>query len=505
MKVTTLELHRFRSFEYLPRIDLGAISIFIGANNAGKSTILRALYAIQQASEIGAGDVRVGGTTAEIKIGLTDLSTTKIWSHHSPGAFQVTLNTPNRRNCSFTYYFTDVTGTPQAIQVLPSIDPDHFVVPYLSKRKTATYHEDVRSQHALQVIPSMQFLAAKLSRISNPSFPGHEKYRDTCIAILGFMVTAIPSEGGQRPGIYLPNRETLPIDQMGEGVANIVMLLADLALSEGKLFLIEEPENDLHPKALKALLELITASSTTNQFAISTHSNIVLRHLGSVPDSKVYEITSVAGQIPVEAKIRLVEPTAQARLEVLRDLGYSFSDFELWDGWLFLEEASAERIVRDYLIPWFVPTLSRVRTLAAGGASKVEPAFEDFYRLVLFTHLERAYTNSAWVRVDGDVTGHEVIKKLQERFPTWDQDRFDCFEKPQFEHYYPMEFTDRIQNTLAILDKQLLRNSKFQLLEDVRSWLDEDPGRGREALQISAHKIIEDLKNIAKQLQEIRH
>ena len=107
--------------------------------------------------------------------------------------------------------------------------------------------------------------------------------------------------------------------------------------------------------------------------------------------------------LPVKAAIRLVAPTAQARLEVLRDLGYSFSDFDLWDGWLFLEEASAERIIRDYLIPWFVPKLQRVRTLSAGGATKVEPAFEDFHRLVRFTHLEKAYENLAWVRVDGVV------------------------------------------------------------------------------------------------------
>lgn len=499
MKVTSLELRTFRSFEHLPQIELCAINIFIGANNAGKSTVLRALYAIQQASEIGGGDVRVGGTTAQIKIGLTK-SETRTWSSMLPGIFHVMLNSQNRRDVGISCRFTDINGNGRDIGVLPSTDPDHFVVPYLSKRKTATYHEDVRSQHALQVIPSMQFLAAKLSRISNPSFPGHQKYHDTCIAILGFMVTAVPSEGGQRPGIYLPNREPLFIDQMGEGVPNIVMLLADLALSEGKLFLIEEPENDLHPGALKALLDLIIESSSTNQFVISTHSNIVLRHLGSVKDTKVYEISSVPDQLPVEAKIRLVEPTVQARLEVLRDLGYSFSDFELWDGWLFLEEASAERIIRDYLIPWFVPTLSRVRTLAAGGASKVEPVFEDFYRLVRFTHLERAYINAAWVRVDGDLAGQNVIGTLKERFSSWDADRFACFNHQQFEHYYPLEFKDRIQSTLAIADKQLQRSSKHKLLEDVRSWLDADQVRGREALQISAYEIIEDLKKIATQL-----
>ena len=53
-------------------------------------------------------------------------------------------------------------------------------------------------------------------------------------------------------------------------------MLAEITLAKNKLFLIEEPENDLHPKALKALLELILESSASNQFVISTHSNTLI-------------------------------------------------------------------------------------------------------------------------------------------------------------------------------------------------------------------------------------
>ena len=156
----------------------------------------------------------------------------------------------------------------------------------------------MRNQFALQVSPNMQYLAAKLSRIGNSSFPGHARYDQTCNAILGFTVTAIPSESGQRPGLYLPNKETIPIDQMGEGVPNVVEFLADLALSDGKLFIVEEPENDIHPKALKALLDLIVESSKSNQFVVSTHSNIVLRHLGAIEGSRVYNVTALPGSLP---------------------------------------------------------------------------------------------------------------------------------------------------------------------------------------------------------------
>ncbi|HKB59210.1 MAG TPA: AAA family ATPase [Gallionellaceae bacterium] len=386
-----------------------------------------------------------------------------------------------------------------ALKQLSNMEPDHFVVPYLSKRKAATYQEDVRSDNALRVQSDLSFLAAKLSRLSNPEFPGHEQYRNTCKQILGFVVSTVPSANGQRPGIYLPDRKPLFIDQMGEGVPNIVGLLADLALSRNKIFLIEEPENDLHPKALKALLDLIIESSKHNQFVISTHSNIVVRHLASADNSKLHSVTNKQVAMPPEAAIAEVEPTVEARLQLLRDLGYSFSDFDLWDGWLLLEESSAERIIRDYLIPWFAPKLTRIRTLAAGGIDEVEPTFNDFHRLVRFTHLEEAYRNSTWVRVDGDEPGTKTINALKEKYSTWQPDRFACFGNSQFEHYYPAIFSVKVDDALSKIDKRERREAKRQLLNEVRAWLDEDEARGKTALEQSAAEVIADLKQIESQ------
>ncbi len=188
-------------------------------------------------------------------------------------------------------------------------------------------------------------------------------------------------------------------------------------------------------------------------------------------------------------------------MEVLKDLGYSFSDFDLWDGWLILEEASAERIIRDYLIPWFVPELTRIRTLATKGADEVEPTFKDWNRLVCYAHLEGAYRNKAWVRVDGDSKGNEIISKLQNGYQTWAKDRFATYTKPQFESYYPQEFAERVEKVVGISTRKERQEAKKQLSQAVRDWLDEDRGRAEAALKVSAKEIIEDLKVIALQLK----
>lgn len=503
MRVVKLRLRNFRSFVDSEEIQLNSLNVLVGANNAGKSSVLRGLYLMQDGAGPPFGDVRVGATSGSVEITLEEAYASGAFGQLQDGAgvVLVTIQSGDRRTGNMSAQLTTGNQT-RGIGVLPSIAPGHFVVPCLSKRKTAGYNEDVRYQLAMQVSSSMQNLAAKLSRISNRSFPGGEAYAKACESILGFVVTAIPSESGQRPGIYLPSQDSVPIDQMGEGVPNIVALLADLSVSSGKLFLVEEPENDLHPEALKALLELIVESSQRNQFVVSTHSNIVVRYLGAAKDSRVFYVSAQKGQLPTTAKIEEVQNSPHARLDILRELGYSFSDFDLWDGWLIVEESSAERIIRDYLIRWFAPKLSRVRTLAANGTSKVEATFADFDRLMRFAHLEPMYFKAAWVRVDADASGQDVVHKLRNGYKTWPQDHFGCFSREQFEHYYPEHFADRVGGVLAISDRQKKREAKRQLLDDVRKWLDEDEERGRAALEISAKDVIEELQRIGAQLAQ---
>jgi len=505
MQITAIDIKNFRSFKNMDQsLEFGPITVLIGANNAGKSSILKAIHAMQEGVEISPLDVRIGTTKGSISIGLTEIRGVARWGTYANAEsarldIQLT-GSQDRRSIGIALQLSSPGRGVEQVRPLLAHEPEHFVIPYLSKRKTANYSEDVRQDHALAISSSLMYLAAKLSRISNPSFPGHVQYRDTCTEILGFMVTAIPSQNGQRPGAYLTSTATLPIDQMGEGVPNIVGLLADLALSEGKLFLIEEPENDLHPAALKALLALVLESSSKNQFVISTHSNIVVSYLCSTDGSRLYSVNSTRGKLPLESTVVSIDPTPEARLSVLRDLGYSFSDFELWDGWLVLEESSAERLIRDYLIPWFVPKLARVRTLSTNGVNQIQATFEDFNRLVRFTHLEDAYKGAAWVRTDGDESGQVIVAELRRRYSTWEPSHFSCFSQPQFEHYYPNQFRDRVAETLAIPDKKQKREAKRLLLDDVRVWLDQDAERAKAALLASAKEVIDDLASIAQSL-----
>ena len=74
------------------------------------------------------------------------------------------------------------------------------------------------------------------------------------------------------------------------------------------------------------------------------------------------------------------------------------------------------------------------------------------------------------------------------------------FSEPHFERYYPAAFSERADVALGEPDKQRRRAAKTQLLEDVRTWLDEDAHRGRAALSESAAAVIAQLEEMAAEL-----
>jgi hypothetical protein len=206
---------------------------------------------------------------------------------------------------------------------------------------------------------------------------------------------------------------------------------------------------------------------------------------GSVPTSTIHE----------------VEAVPQERMRVLQQLGYELYDFDLWEGWLILEESSAEIIIRNYLIPWFVPRLSRIRTVAAGGTSKMEPLFQDFYRLFLFTHLQPQYHGRAWVIADGDDSGTEVVQRLTDKYRSWPPGHFRNWTVNDFERYYPPRFSAAIDEALSKRGQER-RSAKEALLSDVKRFCDENSDEAKGDFEVSAAEVIAVLQEIESSLFE---
>lgn len=500
MQITSLELNNIRSYKGGHSLNCSStINIFIGPNNAGKSTILNSIkiiqypYFIQKDITIGqtTGSIEIYGNSHDIKL---DNGTTLPFLY-----FQCKL----RSDGPIETYFNGQYPSSLAWKR----EPDNAIYPYLSRRKVAGYSLDIGETATSTVHENFTHLYAKVDRLSDREFqPAHDEFREACKDVLGYNVSTVTKDNGKHAIYTIHNIENIPLSSMGEGVANIVALIADLCMAENKIFLIEELENDIHPSALKALLKFIEKKSINNQFFISTHSNIVMKNLGAIQNAKIF---SVRNDLKDEQRSRLflseireLSERPEERRQVLEDLGYDFFDYDLWKGWLFLEESSAEVIIREYLIRWFVPELAtKIRTFSAGSVDKVKLKFDDFNKLFVFLHLEPSYKDKVWVYIDGGEHEGQIIKDFQKTYTAWKSENFNQFKEHDFEKYYPMQFLDEVDAILKITDKQSKRFEKRELLEKVKTWSNENPEDAKKAFKESAKEVIDVLRKILKELK----
>jgi hypothetical protein len=329
-------------------------------------------------------------------------------------------------------------------------------------------------------------------------------FREVVERILGLKITTQASQSGKKAGFYFDDAKFVPMDKMGDGVSETLALIVELCTERGKIFILEEPEMNLHPSGLKALLDLVRKSVEDNQFFISTHSNVVLRELGGSDGTKIFQVFRNGKEGSLPSKVSEVEKTPRAHLVVLRDLGYEFLDYNLYESWRFLEESSAETIINEVLIPLFVPELRRlIGTFSAKRVTKVAPSLAEFQRLIVFIHLQPVYDGRLWVRVDGDEPGKEVIAGLREKFPRYEEDAFGTFNEGNFELYYPIRFDEDVRRVLAIQNKDIRREKKEFLLKEVLRWTRQNKSIAVADWEASAKEPIDVLRQIDRKLASI--
>ncbi|NEB41479.1 AAA family ATPase [Streptomyces sp. SID14515] len=501
MIFTSIEVSNFRSIAESGTLPLGPITLIIGRNNTGKSSLLHAIYLLQEGSQFRESDIRVGEESSRILLSYQgDIPLPVLRNTQSPGGvaekhIQLTLtNSGSQLNAA-------QDGGGYIIGLAPGKVPDNVIYPVFAGRVQRASAGQVDRQSMLAVWPHDGNIVARVASLATAQFAEAVQFRQLCRDVLGFEISVIPGDHGQHLGMQVDRFSSINIDSMGTGVAAVLNLIVSLCGARGKLFLIEELENDLHPYALKALLDAILAASEFNQFIISTHSSIVLAKLGSLETSVVLH-TSTDEQIPPSTSYEVVS-TPSRRVDVLQELGYEISDLHLSDGWMIFEESSAERLVRQYLIPWFASGLRGIRTVAAGGTSRVEPIFTDFVEMLLFAHLEPMYKGRAWVVVDGDDSGVEVISKLSQKFQDWPSSRFNSWESERFEDYYPEVFQDKVQEVFSIEGKADLRRAKKELLDEVLDWIEADEVVARAEFEKSAGEVIAYLCSVETELAKL--
>lgn len=496
MKVRNVSITAIRGFAFAEFEPSPSINLFVGKNNSGKSTILKVINALQEIT-LDEFDIThsqdIGSFLLELSDGDKDFTVDKIFRN----GFNVQRSKPR---------FEKVVGKGLLDPDYKNLceEPFNIIYPFWSNRKTGRFEQTINVNTANSVTGTLFNLISKVDRI-NEDHPNYDLFRNSCEEILGFKLTTIQTEVGKALAYQVKHGSYIPLESMGEGVPNLVGLICDICTANNKIFLIEEPENDIHPEALKGLLNLIIKCSNSNQFFISSHSNVVVKMLGGYSDSKIYSITSKKDPKDQPDKLYysyITEITdTDGRIELLRELGYDVYDSFFYDYWILLEESSAESIIK-YLIDWFVPSLKhKVKTFSCRGFTNVNAKYNSLKDLFVYLHMHELYDNSIWVILDSGDKESQVIGDFHKYFKDKvNPNRFSQFSRHDFEEYYPAIFDADFQKIRLCKKDTEKKDLKKDLLKKVIFWINDNPELARFEFEKSASEVISKLIEIESEL-----
>jgi energy-coupling factor transporter ATP-binding protein EcfA2 len=359
--ITRLEIENFKAIKKLA-IDLDPLTVLVGPNDAGKSTILQALDLLSRSLERpvyrpGEPSVFDGDPTESIHHGdrTKAIRVAVVWPD---GSYELSLGWRGgafvalREVCAgHGLYFSQASGTPAPIEL-----PNRPASPWEGHRSLlhlhleAMPHELARLRTELSSFlvaleprklavpcgPDVEFASSGLGLVAltdriltDTDRTARDAYEESLRSfsphVAGVGTRPVTVSRANAPTVLkelvfgLRDRTRVPAREASAGLLAIAGYLALLHLP-ARRFLVEEPENGVHPRALLSIADVLRdLAAHGRQVVMTTHSPVLLNYIDA-------EHIRIVTRAPDEG----VRVTAALESRVFNELRQRVDFGELW-------------------------------------------------------------------------------------------------------------------------------------------------------------------------------
>jgi hypothetical protein len=285
---------------------LGPLSVLVGPNNSGKSTVLDAVL-IGAAPEPWKAIAFVVGRRGALEKGVRWL----FWRSGESASVVVRTQAGVERRCALTKGGPSFVG---GVFTMPDGGTKRFNVGFGDGNQVVTQNGDALP--ALEGVPEVRMVEPHRGVVQEPL---HRLYNraleagriEEVNALLrellpeGFRQVEI-SAPEDKPVVYVSYRDgAVPAWLQGDGIQCVLRLGLELAAAPGGVVLLEEPETAQHPRSLRESARTVVAAVQRGvQVILSTHSldliDLLRAHLGDdLAKLSVHNLACVEGALSV--------------------------------------------------------------------------------------------------------------------------------------------------------------------------------------------------------------